>query len=101
MSVLTLEIMQKMWPHGDQHIPGLIEGIVAAAPTALPKYGIAVDDRLVIAHMMGQFSEECGAGLEMIENLNYRAEQLAAQWPSHFTGTMAQRYAHNPRMIAD
>ena len=37
----------------------------------------------------------------MIENDNFTAEQLLNLWPRHFTGSMAQRYAHNPRMIAD
>ena len=99
MNLLTIEIMQKMWSHGDQHIPGLIEGIVAAAPTVFEMYGIKTP--LTVALMFGQFSEECGAGLEMVENLNYSARGLLSTWPRHFTGTMAARYAHNPRMIAD
>jgi putative chitinase len=96
---LTLEVMQRRWPHGDQHVPGLIEGIVAAAPTVFPKYGL--DTPLVIAHAMAQFSEECGQGLEMIENMNYSEAGLLKTFPTHFTATMAQNYAHNPRMIAD
>ena len=99
MPDLTLDLMLRMWPHGDQHVPGLLEGIAAAAPTAFPKYGLVTP--LVVAHAMAQFSEECGAGLEMVENDNFTAEQLARLWPSHFTGTMAERYAHNPRMICD
>src|ERR1700680_2407326 len=91
--------LQRLWPHGDQHIPGLIEGIAASADTVFTKY--FTTSPLVVAMMFGQFSEECGAGLEMEENLNYRADQLARQWPSHFTPLMAARYAHNPRMIAD
>jgi putative chitinase len=91
--------LKRLWPHGDQHIPGLIEGIAASADAVFTKY--FTTSPLVVAMMFGQFSEECGAGLEMEENLNYRADQLARQWPSHFTPSMAQRYAHNPRMIAD
>jgi len=94
-----LTALKTLWPHGDQHVPGLIEGIAASAPTVFPKYGL--DTPLVIAHAMAQFSHECGAGLEMVENLNYTAAQLRKQWPSHFTGDMPDRYAHNPRMIAD
>ena len=97
--VITLPIMQHMWPNGNQHVPGLLEGIASAAPTVFPKYGL--NTALVIAHFMAQVSEECGAGLEMVENDNFTAAQLASLWPSHFTGTMAQRYAHNPRMICD
>ena len=38
--MLTIQIMQSLWPRGDQHIPGLIEGIVTSAPTVFPKYGL-------------------------------------------------------------
>lgn len=99
MTDLTLDMMRRRWPHGDQHVPGLVEGIVGTAPAVFAKYGLVTP--LVVAHAMAQFSHECGAGLEMVENLNYRAEQLRAQWPTHFTGNMPERYAHNPRMIAD
>jgi putative chitinase len=97
--LLPLAVLKKLWPHGNQHVPGLIEGIAASAPVVFQRHG--VKSQLVVAHMMAQFSEECGAGLEMVENLNYSAEGLLRTWPSHFTGTMAYRYAHNPRMIAD
>lgn len=97
--MLALAILQSLWPHGDQHIPGLVEGIATSAPVIFPKYGLTTD--LTIAHAMAQFSEECGAGLEMVENDNFTAAQLVALWPRHFTGTMAVRYAHNPRMICD
>src|SRR3981189_3474443 len=86
MADLTLDIMQQQWPHGDQHVPGLVEGLVAAAPTVFAKYGLTTP--LTVAHAMAQFSHECGAGLEMVENLNYRAEQLRSQWPSPFTADM-------------
>jgi putative chitinase len=99
MADLTLDIMHRRWPDGDQHIPGLIEGILASAPVVFPKYGVT--SRLAIAHFMAQASEECGQGLEMIENMNYSAERLLEVFPSHFTPTMAARAAHNPRMIAD
>lgn len=98
-SPLPLELMQRMWPHGNQHVPGLLEGISSTAAAVFSKYGIKTP--LVIAHMMGQFSEECGGGLEMIENDNFTADQLLRLWPHHFTGSMAQRYAHNPRAICD
>jgi putative chitinase len=94
-----ISVIKILWAHGNQHIPGLIEGAIAAAPTVFPKYGL--NTPLVIAHAMAQFSHECGAGLEMVENLNYRADQLHSQWPTHFSASMAERYAHNPRAIAD
>jgi putative chitinase len=101
--VLTLEIMSRRWPHGDQHIPGLVEGIVASSAVVFEKYGIdkASNSNLVVAHMMAQFSEESGQGLEMLENMNYSAQRLREVFPTHFTPTMAARAAHNPRLIAD
>jgi putative chitinase len=97
--MLTIEILQSLWPNGDQHVPGLLEGIADAAPTIFPKYGLNSD--LVIAHAMAQFSLECGAGLFMVENLNYSAQGLVNTFPSHFSADLAQTAAHNPRMIAD
>jgi putative chitinase len=99
MTDLTIDIMRRRWPQGDQHIPGLIEGIVASAPVVFPKYGVT--SSLAIAHFMAQASEECGQGLEMIENMNYSAERLLEVFPRHFTPAMAARAAHNPSMIAD
>ncbi len=99
MGDLTLAMMQRHWPHGDQHVPGLIEGIVKAAPAVFPKYGL--DTPLTVAHAMAQFSHECGAGLEMVENLNYSAQGLMNTWPSRFGPARAADYAHNPQRIAD
>lgn len=98
-NILSLDIMRRRWPHGDQHIPGLIEGIVNSATTVFQKYGL--ETPLVVAHAMAQFSEECGQGLEMIENMNYSAQRLREVFPTHFTPAMAARAAHHPRMIAD
>lgn len=80
--MLTLEIMHAMWPNGNSTVPGLVEGIVAAAPAVLAKYGLNSD--LVIAHAMAQFSHECGAGSEMTENINYTATRACQVWPSRF-----------------
>jgi putative chitinase len=68
--MLTSAIMREMWPHGDEKIPGLIDGIAAAAPTDFPKYRLTSD--LLVAPAMAQFSHECGAGHEVVENMNYR-----------------------------
>jgi putative chitinase len=97
--MVTLEMMQKLWPHADQHVPGLIEGTVKAAPVVFPKYGYATP--LSIAHAMAQFSEECGAGIEMEENMNYTWQRLLQVFPTHFTMTSARDAAHNPRRVAD
>lgn len=80
--MLTLALMQRLWPRGNSKVPGLIEGIVAAAPTVLPAYGI--NDDLTLAHAMAQFSHECGAGTEMEENINYTASRAVQVWPSRF-----------------
>lgn len=97
--MLTIDMMRRRWPHGDAHVPGLMEGIVAAAPTVLEKYGVTTP--LELAHLMAQASEECGQGLEMIENMNYTAARLREVFPTHFTPTMAERWAHNPKVIAE
>lgn len=97
--MLTAEIMNKLWVHGNQHVPGLIEGIVAAAPAVFAKYGF--DKPLVWAHFMAQCSWECDAGLEMVENLNYSAPGLVSTWPTRFNRWNASQYAHSPKMIAD
>ena len=77
----------------------MIEGVVKAALEVFPKYGYKT--AMSVAHAMAQFSEECGAGLEMVENMNYTAQRLRQVFPTHFTQSMAQRWAHNPRVIAD
>jgi putative chitinase len=82
--MLTLEMLQRLWPHGDTKVSGLLEGIAAAAPAVFADFGLNSD--LVIAHAMAQFSHECGAGLEMVENIHYSAEGAAKTWPSRFPG---------------
>jgi putative chitinase len=101
--MLTLEMFKRRWPHGDQHVPGLTEGIVASAPDVIERYGLDKNGKLalVLAHAMGQFSEECGCGLEMIESLNYSAQRLRQVFPTHFTPSMAERWAHNQKMIGE
>jgi hypothetical protein len=41
---------------------------MGAAPTVFAKYGLASDR--VVAQAMAQFSEECGAGTELVEDLD-------------------------------
>jgi putative chitinase len=91
--------LRKLWPHGNDRIPGLIDGIIAAALAVFPKYGIT--SPLLVAHAFAQFSEECGCGLEMQENMNYSAGRLLAVFPTHFTHEQAIALQHNPRAIAD
>lgn len=91
--------LTKLWPQGDIRIPGLRGAMVAQAPVLLPKYGI--NDLMSLANMMGEYTEECGGGFEVTENLNYRAAQLHSQWPSHFTMQQATAMQHNPHAIAN
>lgn len=95
--MLTLQNIKNRWPHGDQHIPGLLEGIAASSAAVFQKYGVTTP--LLVAHCMAQFSTECGQGLEMTENLNYSAAGLLKTFPTHFTADMAGRAAHNQQMI--
>lgn len=80
--MITEAMLRKLWPHGDSKVPGLISGIVAAAPAVFDKYGFA--SNVELAQAMAQFSHECGAGTEMTENINYTAERAAEVWPSRF-----------------
>ena len=38
--MLTLEILQQLWPNGNQRVAGLVEGIAAAAPDVFLRYGL-------------------------------------------------------------
>jgi hypothetical protein len=60
-----------------RQVPGLIERVIAAVPTVLPKYGLTSD--LTICHAMAQFSEEWAAENEMQENVNYLAARLGVR----------------------
>ena len=90
----------QLWPHGDDRIPGLRASIVASAPRILEKY--AINTKTAFAHFMAQISHECGAGLEVEENLSYSAERMTQVWPSRFRSLAeAAPYAHNPRLLAN
>jgi len=98
--MLTIEMLRQLWPHGDLKVPGLVEGIAAQAPGVFPRYGLATD--LTIAHAMAQFSQECGAGTAMVENLHYSAQGLLKIWPKRFTAATAQQFAQlGPEAIAN
>lgn len=77
--MITVDMMHALWPHGDAKVPGLVEGIVVSSPIIFPKYGLT--SILSVAHAMAQFSHECGAGTEMVENIHYSAQRAAEVWP--------------------
>jgi putative chitinase len=90
--------LRTLWPLGDSKIPGLIEHTIVLAPALFEKYDF---DQIVTANFMGECTEECGGGTEVIENLNYRAPVLRAQWPKHFTMEQAIQMQHQPQLIAN
>jgi putative chitinase len=95
--VLTTAILDRIWPRAPH---SLVDGIVAAAPTVLPKYEITTP--IVLMHALAQWSVECMAGTQMEENLHYSAERAHEVWPTRFpTVAAATPYAHSPRLLAD
>jgi putative chitinase len=89
-----------LWPNGDQKVPGLRDGMVATAPAVFAKYGVT--SPLVLAHVMAQISHECGAGHDVVENMNYTAGRMMQVWPSRFpTMASATPYAGNPQALAN
>ena len=97
--MLTSDIMREMWPHGNAKIAGLIEGVAAAAPSILPKYGLTSE--LLVAHAIAQFSHECEAGNGVVENLDYSAQGLINTWPGRFDAAKADAFKHDQRKIAN
>ncbi len=94
------EVLTRLWPDVDRVVPGLRAGIVAAAPAVFARYRI--DTPLLVAHVMAQLSHECGAGRDVVENLNYTAARMMQVWPSRFrTLASATPYAHDPRALAN
>ena len=94
------EALYHLWPNGDAKIPGLRAAIVATAPRVFETYGI--NTRTAMNQFMAQISHECGAGLEVEENLDYTAARMTEVWPNRFhTIAEALPYAHNPRLLAN
>ena len=99
MPTLTLAQLQKHWPHGDKSVPGLMEGIVTSAPAVFDKYKI--DSQLVVAIMFGQFSEETGGGIDMVEDIRYTPARALQIWPSHFNGSVNSVYQKIGSFVGD
>lgn len=85
--MLTLSMMQTLWPQNASQPPqppaALLEAIAAAAPAVFPKYGL--DNILLVAHAMSQFSHECGNGRAMTESIAYTAQRAVQIWPKRFS----------------
>jgi putative chitinase len=97
--MLTLAMLNQLWPHGDSVVPGLKEGIAASAPAVFAKWGVKNDAEIAI--IIAQLSEESGGGTEMQEDMNYSAARLLQVFPKHFTYAQALAMQHQPRLIAD
>lgn len=94
------EALNRFWPNGDQKIAGLRVGMIASAPQVFALH--KVSSPLVLAHVMAQISHECGAGHDVVENLNYTAKRIMEVWPGRFpTFESAAPYAGNPRELAN
>lgn len=96
-----INALYNLWPNGDSKVAGLRDGIAASAPAVFVKYG-PIDTPLLVAHVMAQISHECGAGRDVVENMNYTAKRMMQVWPTRFkTLESAQPYAGNPKALAN
>jgi putative chitinase len=95
-----INALYNLWPNGDERIPGLRNGIATTAPEVFQRYGI--EGPLLIAHVMAQISHECGAGHDVVENLNYSPARIRVVWRERFPSmSAAAAYAYNPQKLAD
>lgn len=95
--MIDRQVLDRLWPHASSDLKAAI--CSDETDHILKENGI--DTPIKLAHFMAQISHECGAGTVMEENLNYRAEALRSQWPSHFTSAQAEAMAHHPQLIAN
>ena len=93
------QALTELWPNSDAKIAGLRDGMIETAPAVFQRYGIKTP--LLIAHVMAQISHECGAGSEVVENLNYSSARLLQVWPKHFNSSNVAIYANNPQKLAN
>ncbi len=92
--------LRRLWPRGDSRVPGLVAGIARCSKDVFARHGITTPD--LVAHVMAQISHECGAGHDVVENMNYTAARMMQVWPSRFpTSASAQPFAGNPRALAN
>lgn len=92
--------LRRLWPRGDSRVPGLVAGIARSSQDVFARHGIATPD--LVAHVMAQISHECGAGHDVVENMNYTVARMMQVWPSRFpTLASAQPFAGNPRALAN
>ena len=81
---------------GNQYVHEWFEALT----NVLPQYDITSAQR--VAAFISQCGHESNGFTAIKENLNYRAESLVKVWPRSFPdANTAQKYAHNPEMIAN
>jgi putative chitinase len=98
--MLDITTLRRLWPQGDSRVSGLLAGMVQSSPAVFARHGI--DTPLLLVHVMAQISHECGAGRDVVENLNYSAGRMMQVWPSRFpTMASAAPFAGNPRALAN
>ncbi|HWY35161.1 MAG TPA: hypothetical protein VNX68_10985 [Nitrosopumilaceae archaeon] len=90
-----VNFLQKISPH-------LTDTDAMAMATAmvkyLPQYGITTDGQLLV--FLAQIAYESTYFTAREENLNYSAASLLRVFPTHFTASEANYYAHKPQSIA-
>jgi len=92
--IFTAERLAELWP---QPVSDTLRTIAASLEAHAPAYG--VNRLLRRAHFIAQVAHESSGFGRMVENLNYRAERIAAIW-----GRLASRAVgleHNPEALAN
>jgi putative chitinase len=95
-SMLTREILKRRWPSADA---ALVQGM---ANTAGVLERLGINTPLRMAHFMGQISQECGRGTEMVEKLNYSAQRMMKVFPKRFPNSAStQGFVNDERAFGD
>ena len=93
--MITLQQLQQILPDNEH-----VEAWHTALSGILPDYEINTPER--IAAFIAQCAHESAGFKAIKENLNYKATSLLKVFPKYFkTAEQAERYAHNPEMIAN
>ncbi len=66
---------------------------------AMDKYGINTNARIAV--FLAQVAVESCNLSEVMEDLDYSAEELVKEFHAHFDEALAEKYAHNPIAIAN
>lgn len=95
-SLLTLAMLKRRWPRAEVD---LIQGM---ANTAGVLERLGINTPLRMAHFMGQISQECGSGTEMVEKLNYSAQRMMKVFPKRFpTLASTQGFVNDERAFGN